>query len=130
MNINRVLLVGNLTADPELAEVGKTKVLNVSIASNQYFENAAEERQQVTTYVDLKIWGPSAENFAKFARRGREIFVEGSLRQDRWEDDQGKKRSKLYVNVISWQFAQKKENDASAKGEPNGRARNPTHAGK
>jgi single-strand DNA-binding protein len=97
MNINRVLLVGNLTADPEIVEAGKTKVVNASLASHQYFENATEERQEVTTYVDLKVWGPSAENFAKFARRGREIFVEGSLRQDRWEDDQGKKRSKLYV---------------------------------
>ena len=123
MNINRVLLVGNLTADPEIAEAGKTKVVNASLASHQYFENATEERQEVTTYVDLKVWGPSAENFAKFARRGREIFVEGSLRQDRWEDDQGKKRSKLYVNVLTWQFAQPKNDDASTKAPPNGAAK-------
>ena len=123
MNINRVLLVGNLTADPEIAEAGKTKVVNASLASHQYFENATEERQEVTTYVDLKVWGPSAENFAKFARRGREIFVEGSLRQDRWEDDQGKKRSKLYVNVLTWQFAQRKNDDASTKAPPNGTAK-------
>ncbi len=115
MNINRVLLVGNLTADPEIAEAGKTRVVNASLASHQYYEGATDERQQVTTYVDLKIWGLSAENFAKFARRGQEIFVEGSLRQDRWEDDQGKKRSKLYVNVSSWQFAQRKSDDPPAK---------------
>ena len=115
MNINRVLLVGNLTADPEIAEAGKTRVVNASLASHQYYEGATDERQQVTTYVDLKIWGLSAENFAKFARRGQEIFVEGSLRQDRWEDDQGKKRSKLYVNVSSWQFAQRKSDDSPAK---------------
>ena len=123
MNINRVLLVGNLTADPEIAEAGKTKVVNASLANHQYFENATEERQEVTTYVDLKVWGPSAENFAKFARRGREIFVEGSLRQDRWEDDQGKKRSKLYVNVLTWQFAQRKNDDASTQAPPNGAAK-------
>jgi single-strand DNA-binding protein len=120
MNINRVLLVGNLTADPQVVEAGKTKVVNVSVASHQYYENATEETQEVTTYVDLKIWGPSAENFAKFARRGREILVEGSLRQDRWEDDQGKKRSKLYVNVLSWQFVQRKNDEASTKGPENG----------
>ena len=115
MTLNRVLLAGNLTADPELVEAGKTKVVNASVASNEYYENGTEEKQQLTTYVDLKVWGNSAENFAKFARRGREIIVEGSLRQDRWEDDQGKKRSKLYVNVLSWQFAQRKSDDSPAK---------------
>lgn len=114
MTLNRVLLAGNLTADPELVEAGKTKVVNASVASNEYYENGTEEKQQLTTYVDLKVWGNSAENFAKFARRGREIIVEGSLRQDRWEDDQGKKRSKLYVNVLSWQFAQRKSDDSPA----------------
>jgi single-strand DNA-binding protein len=120
MNINRVLLNGNLTADPEIVETGKTRVVNASLASHQSFENGNEERQEVTTYVDLKIWGTSADNFAKFARRGREIFVEGSLRQDRWEDEQGKKRSKLYVNVLSWQFAQRKNDDPASKAPVNG----------
>jgi single-strand DNA-binding protein len=120
MNINRVLLVGNLTSDPEIVEAGKARVVNTSLASHQYYENEHDERQQITTYVDLKIWGPSAENFAKFARRGQEIFVEGSLRQDRWEDDQGKKRSKLYVNVSTWQFAQRRSDDPASKSPANG----------
>jgi len=76
MNINRVLLNGNLTADPEIVEVGKSRVVNATLASHQSYENANEERQEVTTFVDIKIWGPSGENFAKFARRGREFFVE------------------------------------------------------
>jgi single-strand DNA-binding protein len=115
MNINRVLLVGNLTGDPELFETGKTKIVNASLANHQFYENGQEERQEVTTFVELKIWGASAENFAKLARRGQEIFVEGSLRQDRWEDDKGNKRSKLYVNVLSWQFAQRKNDESAAK---------------
>jgi single-strand DNA-binding protein len=69
----------------------------------------------VTTFVEVKIWGASAENFSKFARRGQEILVEGSLRQDRWEDDQGNKRSKLYVNVLTWQFVQRKNDESPAK---------------
>jgi single-strand DNA-binding protein len=115
MNINRVLLIGNLTGDPELLETGKTKIVNASLANHQFYENGQEERQEVTTFVELKIWGASAENFAKLARRGQEIFVEGSLRQDRWEDDKGNKRSKLYVNVLSWQFAQRKNDESAAK---------------
>jgi single-strand DNA-binding protein len=120
MNINRVLLIGNLTVDPELFEAGKTKIVNASLATHQFYENGQQERQQVTTFVDLKIWGASAENFAKLARRGQEILVEGSLRQDRWEDDQGNKRSKLYVNVLSWQFAQRKNDEPAVKAPGNG----------
>jgi single-strand DNA-binding protein len=124
MNINRVLLSGNLTADPEIVEAGKSRVVRASLASHQSYENANEERPEVTTYVDIKIWGPSADNFAKFARRGSEIFIEGSLRQDRWEDDQGKKRSKLYVNVSSWQFAQRKNEGLAPKTPANGPVKN------
>ena len=108
MNLNRVVIIGNLTADPEIFEVGKTKIVNASIAHHQFYENGQEVRQEVTTFVELKIWGSSAENFAKHARRGQEILVEGSLRQDRWEDEQGNKRSKLYLNVQSWQFCQRR----------------------
>jgi single-strand DNA-binding protein len=115
MTINRVLLIGNLTGDPELSEAGKSKVVNASIANHLFFENGQEERQEVTTFVDIKIWGSSAENFAKFARRGQEFLVEGSLRQDCWEDDQGNKRSKLYLNVLTWQFVQRRNEEPGAK---------------
>jgi single-strand DNA-binding protein len=123
MTINRVLLIGNLTGDPELIEAGKSKIVNASVANHQFFENGQEERQEVTTFVEIKIWGSSAENFAKFARRGQEILVEGSLRQDRWEDDQGNKRTKLYLNVMSWQFAQRKNEESGAKAPGNGFAK-------
>jgi single-strand DNA-binding protein len=122
MNINRVLLIGNLTIDPELFETGKTKIANASLATHQVYENGQEERQ-ATTFVDLKIWGSSAENFAKHVRRGQEILVEGSLRQDRWEDEEGNKRSKLYVSVLSWQFAQRKEDNLAGKAAGSGAAK-------
>ena len=123
MTINRVLLIGNLTGDPELIEAGKSKIVNASLANHQFFENGQDERQEVTTFVEIKIWGSSAENFAKFARRGQEILVEGSLRQDRWEDDQGSKRTKLYLNVMSWQFAQRKNEESGTKAPGNGFAK-------
>ena len=112
MNINRILFTGNLTADPELVDAGQTKVVNAALAGNEFYYDENEERQQVTTFVDLKIWGAAAENFARLARRGQEIFVEGSLRQDRWEDDEGRKRSRLYLNVVSWQFTQRKAGES------------------
>jgi single-stranded DNA-binding protein len=60
----------------------------------------------------------SAEKFAKLARRGQEIFVEGSIRQDRWEDGEGRKRSRLYLNVLHWQFTQRKAEEPVAKNPP------------
>jgi single stranded DNA-binding protein len=65
------------------------------------------EQRQITTFVDVQVWGPSAQNFANLVRKGQEIFIEGSLRQDRWEDKQtGQNRSKLYVKAERWQFTQ------------------------
>ena len=123
MNLNRVLLIGNLTGDPELFETGKTKIVNASLATHQFYENGQEEKQQLTTFVDLKVWGIAAENFAKLVRRGQEVFVEGTLRQDRWEDEQGNKRSKLYVNVSNWQIAQRKNDGSATKAPANGLAK-------
>jgi single-strand DNA-binding protein len=123
MTLNRVLLIGNLTADPELIEAGKSKIVNSSLANHHFYENGQEERQEVTTFVELKFWGASAENFAKFARRGQEILVEGFLRQDRWEDEKGNKRAKLYVNVSTWQFAQRKNEESVGKPLGNGLAK-------
>jgi len=55
------------------------------------------------------VWGPSAENFAKLAKKGQEILIDGSIRQDTWEDkESGQKRSKLYVRADGWQFTQRK----------------------
>ena len=112
MNINRILFTGNLTSDPELVDAGKTKMVNAALAGNEFYYDQEEERQQVTTFVDLKILGAAAENFTRLARRGQEIFVEGSLRQDRWEDEEGRKRSRLHVNVLSWQFTQRKAEES------------------
>jgi single-strand DNA-binding protein len=114
MMINRIFFTGNLTADPELIEVGKSKVVNGSLANNEFYTDDSNERQQITTYLDIKIWGAPAENFAKLAKQGQEFFVEGMLRQDRWEDDQGNKRSKTYVRVSNWQFTQRKSEGQSS----------------
>lgn len=97
-----------MRTDPGLAQAGKSKVVNASLANNQFYTDRDEERQQITTFVDLKVWGTAAENFSKFARQGQEIFIEGELRQDRWEDDRGNKRSKMFVRVLSWQFTQRR----------------------
>ena len=110
MNLNKALFVGNLTADPELIHTPKgTPVVNASLAVNEFYTAEDGERQQITTFIDIKVWGASAENFAKLAKKGQELLIDGSIRQDTWEDkESGQKRSKLYVRADGWQFTQRK----------------------
>jgi single-strand DNA-binding protein len=128
MIINRIFFTGNLTADPELIDIGKNKVVNGTLANNEFYTDESNERQQITTYLDIKIWGTPAENFAKLAKQGQEFYVEGNIRQDRWADDQGNKRSKTYIRVLNWQFTQRKtEAPSSSAPKTDGRTREPAN---
>src|SRR6516165_3287272 len=109
MNINDVKIVGNLVKEPEVRYTPKgTPVANISLGVNET-HTVDDEKRKVTTFVDVQVWGASAENLAKLARKGHEIFVEGALRQDVWDDkDTGRNRSKLFLKADSWQFTQYK----------------------
>src|SRR5260221_13604806 len=98
MILNDVKIIGSLVNDPEARFTPKgTPVANFSLAINETYR-VEDELRQLTTFVDVQVWGPSAENFAKLVRKGQEVFIEGPLRQDRWEDKQtGQKRSKLFL---------------------------------
>jgi single-strand DNA-binding protein len=114
MNVNDVKVVGNLTRDPEIRFTPKgTPVANVSLGVNENY-TVDEEKRQVTTFVEVQVWGSSAENLAKLAGKGQEILVEGSLRQESWEDkESGKNRSKLFVKAERWQFTQYRVHEAA-----------------
>ena len=123
MILNDVKIIGNLVNDPDVRFTPKrTPVANLSLGINETY-TVDDEKRQITTFVDVQVWGPSAENLGKMVRKGQEIFVEGSLRQDRWEDKQtGQNRSKLYVKADRWQFTQYKqrqeESPAPAENKP------------
>ena len=112
MNINDVNIVGNLVKEPEVRYTPKgTPVANISLGINEVVPLVDDLKKKVTTFVDVQVWGPSAENLAKLVRKGQEIFVKGALRQDVWDDKEtGKNRSKLFVKADSWQFTQYKAN--------------------
>jgi single-strand DNA-binding protein len=110
MQINDVKVVGNLTREPELrATPNGTPVANVSLGVNETHTVDGGERKTVTTFVDVQVWGAAAENLAKLAQKGQEIYVQGPLCQEQWVDKQTKKsRSRLFVKAESWQFTQYK----------------------
>src|SRR6476619_1572827 len=96
---NKVLLLGNLTRDPEVRYTPKgTAVTDLGIAvTRQYTLDTGEKREEVT-FVDVTFWGRTAEVAAEYLRKGRSVFIEGRLQLDTWDDKQsGQKRSKLKV---------------------------------
>ena len=107
MQLNDTKLVGNLVKDPEINHTPKgTPVANITLGVNESY-NGEDGKRQVTTFVDVQAWGPSAENLVKLVRKGQEVFVEGALRQDQWEDKQtGQRRSRFFVKAERWQLTQ------------------------
>lgn len=105
-NLNKVLLIGNLTRDPEVRYTPKgTAVADIGLAINRVWNNEQNQRQEETTFVDITLWGRQAELAQQYLTKGRGVFIEGRLQMDTWEDKQsGQKRSKLKVVAENLQF--------------------------
>ena len=105
-NLNKVMLIGNLTRDPELRYTPKgTAVADIALAINRVWNNEQNQRQEETTFVDITLWGRQAELAQQYLTKGRGAYVEGRLQMDTWDDKQtGQKRSKLKVVAESLQF--------------------------
>jgi single stranded DNA-binding protein len=82
VNINRIIISANLVANPTLREINSgTPVASATIANNDFFKDGDGRPQQVTTFVDVTVWGKSGENFAALAKKGQEIIFEAQLRR-------------------------------------------------
>ncbi len=105
MNYNKVLLIGNLTRDPELRYLNSgTAVCDLGLAVNRRFRKADGESGEETCFVDVVVWARQAENCNQFLRKGAGVFVEGRLTFDTWENQEGQKRSKHRVVADRVQF--------------------------
>lgn len=104
-NINRVLIAGNLTRDPQVRFLANEQaVANFGIAVNRRFKGADGQMKEEVTFVDVEAWGRTAELVGQYLTKGRACFVEGRLKLDNWEDKDGQKRSKLKVVAENVQF--------------------------
>ena len=116
MNINRIIISGNLVADPTLRETNSgTPVASATIANNEFFNDGDGERQQVTTFVDVTV---SGESFASLAKKGQEVIIEGQLRRNDWESEDGQKHSKHFLKAESWQLTQYRRQEESTEVAP------------
>jgi single-strand DNA-binding protein len=106
-NYNKVILIGNLTRDPELRYTPKgMAIAKIGIAVNRSWRDSASgEQKEEVTFVDVDAFGKQAETLGQYMKKGRPILIEGRLRLDSWEDKQtNQKRSKLGVVLESFQF--------------------------
>ena len=91
--VNRVILVGNLGANPELRYTqGQQAVANLRIATTEKWTDKNGQKQEATEWHRVVVWGRQAEICGQYLTKGRQVFIEGSIRTRQWQDQQGQKR--------------------------------------
>ncbi len=98
-SVNKVILVGNCTRDPEVRYTPKgTAVTDLGLAMNRHYSSDGGEKREETTFVDVTLWGRQAEVAGEYLKKGRPVYIEGRLQMDSWDDkNSGQKRTKLKV---------------------------------
>ena len=114
-NLNKVMLIGNLTRDPELRHTPKgTAVAELSLAINRSWRDDAGTKQEETTFVEVTLWGRTAEVAHQYLTKGLPVYIEGRLSLDTWDDKEtGKKRTKMKIVGEALQLLHSKPRDGS-----------------
>ncbi len=113
MNLNRVILAGNLTRDPQLSYTpAQTPVVDFGMAINRNWTGQDGEKREETCFVDCRAFAKTAETINQYLSKGNPILLEGRLHFSSWEKD-GRKHSKLRVTVDSFQFVGPREDAQS-----------------
>ncbi len=117
-SFNKVILLGNLTRDPEVRYTPKgSAVCDLGIAVNRVYTTEGGEKREEVTYVDVVLWARLAEIAGEYLKKGRPIFIEGRLQMDTWDDKQtGQKRTRLRVVGETMQLLGSRPSGAGASG--------------
>lgn len=102
MSINKVIIMGNLTRDPQLKDLGTIKVCKMSIATNEKYKRRDGTMTEETCFVEANAWGKTAEFCQQYLHKGKPIFIEGRLKLEQWVNDEGKQNSKhsIYIEKV------------------------------
>jgi single-strand DNA-binding protein len=118
-SFNQVLLMGNVTRDPQLKTLPNgSQVADFGLAVNRKYRTAQGEDKEETCFVDCTAFGKQAEVIGQYCAKGKPLFIEGRLKFDTWEDKAGGKRSKLSVVVNNFQFVGGREQEGGGAGAP------------
>ncbi len=122
---NKVVLLGNLTRDPELRYTPKgSAVARLGLAVNRSYKSESGETMEEVTFIDVDAWGKQAELIAQYLRKGNPLFMEGRLKLDQWDDkNTGQKVSKLRVVLENFQFIGGRAEGGGMGGPSSGTAR-------
>ena len=117
-NLNKVMLMGNLTRDPELRYLpSNMAVVGIGLAVNRRWRNQQGEQQEETTFLDCEAFGKTAELLNQYLKKGRPVYLEGRLKLDQWQDrESGGNRSKLKVIIENFQFIDSRGEGAPGSG--------------
>ena len=117
-SFNKVMLMGNLTRDPEIKYTPKgTAIADIGLAVNRNYTTESGEKREEVTFIDVTLWGRVAEIVGEYCKKGRPLFVEGRLQLDTWDDKAtGQKRSKLKVVGENIQLLGSREGGAGGGG--------------
>jgi single-strand DNA-binding protein len=119
-NYNKVILIGNLTRDPQLRYTpSQMAVCDLGLAVNRRWNSKDGQQREETAFVNCTAWGRQAETIQKYMSKGQPMLVEGRLTYSQWDGPDGKKRSKLEVTVERFQFLGGRR-DAAEAGGPRG----------
>ncbi|MCB1190952.1 MAG: single-stranded DNA-binding protein [Leptospiraceae bacterium] len=102
-DLNKAILVGRLTREPEYRIVNQSPVVNFSVANNRSYVSNNEKKEE-THFFDCVAWGKLADIIKHYAKKGQQVAIEGRLQQSTWETPEGKKNSKIRVFVESLQL--------------------------
>ena len=121
-SLNKVLMIGNLTRDPELRYIPSgSAVASFTVAMNRVYKLQTGEKKEETSFVRVVVWGRMAEICGEYLKKGRPVFVEGRLQSRSWDGPDGQKRSAVEVIAMNVQFlrgGQSKEKEAPADVSP------------
>lgn len=117
--VNKVILVGNLGADPEVKYLeGDNVVANLRLATTEAYKDRNGNRVEQTEWHDLELWGAQAKIAEQYLRKGSQIFAEGKIKSDTWQDEQGQNRKRTKIRVLSFtMLGSRPDGSASSAGE-------------
>ncbi len=123
--VNKVILVGNLGADPELRQAGNSQVCDLRLATNESWKDKDGVVQEKVEWHRVSVWGKQGENCAKYLKKGRQVYIEGRLETRSWEDEKTHEK-KYATNIVAntVQFLGGKDGGGEEVGKGGGRRQN------
>ena len=117
--VNKVILVGNLGADPEVKYLeGDNVVAKLRLATTESYKDKTGNRVEQTEWHDLEIWGSLAKVAEQYLKKGSQLYVEGKIKTDSWQDEQGQNRYRTKIRVINFTMLGGKPEGAAAPSTP------------